>query len=72
MRWGVVDDNTLDHSTYGYTPLPREIDEKHFTERVQNCENEKLVELANSWYLLDMNAVPPVYTLRSLSSVNDP
>jgi len=96
MRYGVRDENTLDHMTwlacksellkclnesgslaflslqsdkYGYRPIPKFIDQELFESRVNltNTDNQVVLE----WYKLDMNSIPPVYTLKNLIQMND-
>ena len=98
LRWGVRDENTLDHQTwescfkellncaeksmgnfflslqggkYGYCPIPRTIERTLFDERMATVENEEAQALAKEWYILDENAIPVVYVLKPLKSLND-
>ena len=56
---------------YGYTPLPRVISADIFLASVSSCSNNETIKLANHWYQLDSNAVPPEYVLRPLLSLQD-
>ena len=55
---------------YGHRPLPKTIDEEAFEERmnafrssstITTMERENILKLVRQWYILDTNAVPPVY-----------
>lgn len=99
MRWGVRDENTIDHRTwlecsreiqrcqnesigisllslqsdkYGYRPLPREISEQAFAGCFQALsDDEEVKQLANEWYKLDSNSIPPRYVLMTLRELGD-
>lgn len=58
---------------YGYRPLPREINQVDFDNHVQNyndIDKNELLEVAEKWYILDSNAVPPNYVLAKLDNTN--
>ena len=58
---------------YGYRPLPREIDQKVFDDHVSkytDSDKDELIELAQKWYILDTNSIPPSYVLAKLDNSN--
>ena len=55
---------------YGYRPLPKYLAKTDFEDRLLNAAKDD-VDLANNWYFIDENNVPPVYVLRPLDGVND-
>ena len=59
---------SLQGNKYGYMPIPKFIDQTALDDRL--AESEELpdaVKKARDWYLLDVNAVPPVYVLKNLT-----
>ena len=58
---------SLQGDKYGYTPLPRTIIQERLDKHLQEKEiAEETLKLIYSWYILDENAVPNEYTLRTL------
>ena len=60
---------SLQGDKYGYMPIPKCIDQAAFEQRLLErsaSEHLETVALANEWYQLDSNAVPPVYVLKNL------
>jgi hypothetical protein len=60
---------SLQGDKYGYMPIPGTIDQVAFEQRLSersSLEHSEAVALANEWYQLDTNAVPPVYVLKNL------
>lgn len=58
---------------YGYRPLPREIDQIIYDNHIKKyvaTDRDDLIELANKWYVLDTNSIPPKYILTKLDSNN--
>jgi hypothetical protein len=97
MRWGVVDENTIDHETwdecareldrcnsesaglffmslqadkYGYVSLPRTLDRTALESKMEDMSVDER-QLAEKWYRLDTNSIPPRYVLRTLRSLKD-
>ena len=63
------------YGRYGYIPLPKTISRNIFDEYLNNIKsslshNDDL-NLLNSWYLLDMNNIPPNYILKNLKHMDD-
>ncbi|CAM9205023.1 unnamed protein product, partial [Ectocarpus fasciculatus] len=63
---------SLQGDKYGYTPLPKVIDQDIFERHLNatQCTTENR-ELLMKWYRLDGNATPPEYSLRNLVDHND-
>ena len=60
---------SLQGNKYGYMPIPKFIDQTALDARLlerAGAEFAADVALAREWYLLDTNAVPPVYVLKNL------
>ena len=64
---------SLQGNKYGYTPLPKSVDEadlqQHLT--LRECSEEDR-ELIFTWYKLDDNSTPKKYYLKNLKSTDDP
>jgi Domain of unknown function (DUF4062) len=63
---------SLQASKYGYMPLPKTIDKIAYEARLDTvCKEDDARILANEWYRLDENAMPPVYILKNLTGNQD-
>ena len=56
---------------YGFRTIPRVICQADFEWRLASWSDVSLKDLANEWYKLDYNCVPPSYVLRPLEDYND-
>ena len=61
---------SLRSEKYGYCPIPRTISAGIIECRL-NSASMDVKEIFHKWYSLDSNAVPPLYTLRNLSTISD-
>ena len=59
---------------YGYRPLPRKIDQVKFDDHISyyaGNDRDELLLLAEKWYVLDTNSIPPMYVLMKLDASNE-
>ena len=58
---------SLQGDKYGYMPIPKCIEQNAFEQRLTDSTSDALTTMAKEWYLLDSNALPPVYVLKNLT-----
>jgi hypothetical protein len=64
---------SLQGNKYGYCPIPRTIEKTIFEERVISVmlDCPEALEILQRWYFLDMNADPPLYSLKYIANATE-
>ena len=64
---------SLQGNKYGYMPLPKFIDQQSMDYiKERDRWDDELIDIAERWYQLDKNHVPPRYSLARLHNFSDP
>lgn len=58
---------SLQSSKYGYQPIPKYLSQIDLDDKLYECKSIEVKSIANYWYLLDTNHIPPRYFLRPLT-----